>query len=331
MTEQVLRRATELEERNEAHALATVVRVDRPVSSKPGDRAIVTEDGRLEGWVGGSCAEPVVVREALAALAEGRARLVRIRPVGSAREPAQPGVVTEMTTCASDGGLDVFVEPRLPRPRLAVAGSSPTARTLSALAKVLGYRITAVLEGRDERLEGADATVGLQDLAAGELGPADSVVVATMSRYDEAALEAALASGAGYIGLVASKPRGQHVMDLLRSRGVSEEGLGRIATPAGLDLGPSTQEEIALAILAEVVAHRHRMGAQSNATLCPPDAREAVDPVCGMTVAALPSAITGEHKGLTYYFCSRHCRDQFLAGPEQFELAVRGHGDRQAG
>lgn len=311
MTGDILTRAHELDGHNEAYALATVVRVDRPVSARPGDRALVTWDGRLEGWVGGSCAEPVVVREALAGLADGAPRLLRIRPVGSSREPAQPGVVTEVTTCASEGGLDVFIEPRIPAPRLAVAGSSPTARSLVRLAKVLGYRIMAALDDPAERLPGADVRIGVEEL--GGLGPGDAVVVATMSRYDEDALIAALGSGAGYVGLVASRSRGEHLLGLLRSQGVAGEQLERISTPAGLDLGPSSQDEIALSVLAELVAHRNRGGALGREQLCGPGlGGTAVDPVCGMEVAvteATPSAIRG---GVTAHFCSPHCRERWL-------------------
>lgn len=313
MTGEVLRRALELEGESRAYALATVVRVDHPVSARPGDRALITRDGRLEGWVGGSCAEPVVVREALAALAEGAPKLLRIRPVGSPREPAEPGVITEVTTCASEGGLDVFVEPHLPAPRLAVAGSSPTARTLVRLAKILGYRVTAVLDDPAERLPGADTTIDLRALAAGELGSDDAVVVATMSRYDEEAVDAALRSGAGYVGLVASRSRGAHVLGLLRSSDLPKEQLARVSTPAGVDLGPSTQDEIALAVLTEMVAGRtRRADGAADHPCAPPEPTTAIDPVCGMEVALTGSALSATRRGATAHFCSPHCRKQWL-------------------
>ncbi|CAN5329846.1 hypothetical protein BH20ACT22_BH20ACT22_11350 [soil metagenome] len=313
MTGEVIRRALELEGEGEAYAVATVVRVDRPVSARPGDSALITRDGRLEGWVGGSCAEPVVVREALAALAGGAPKLLRIRPVGSPREPAEPGVVTEVTTCASEGGLDVFVEPHLPAPRLAVAGSSPTARKMVRLAKILGYRVTAVLDDPAECLPGADATIGCRALAADDLGPEDAVVVAKMSRYDDEAVDAALKSGAGYVGLVASRSRGAHVLGLLRSRGLPEEQLARVRTPAGIDLGPSTQDEIALAVLTEMVAHRTRRAAGGVDRLCAPSEQiTAIDPVCGMEVALAESTLSATRLGATAHFCSPNCRKVWL-------------------
>jgi xanthine dehydrogenase accessory factor len=314
MSSAVYRSASELEQRNEPHVIATVVRVDRPVSARAGDCAVITPDGRVEGWVGGACSEPIVLREALASLADGSPRLVRIRPVNAEREPAQPGVVTEVTTCASEGGLDVFVQPRRPSSKLAIAGSSPAARTLARLAGVLGYRVVAVLGDPAERLPGAHSALSPGELAESTMGAEDAVVVASMSRYDEAAVEAALDSGAGYVGLVASRARGAQVLAMLRSAGVPPERLERVRTPAGIDLGPSGQEEIAVAVLAEIIARRNEARATVREPLCPPGAAaaQATDPVCGMTVAVTPSTISAEIHGRTHYFCSAHCRDSFL-------------------
>jgi xanthine dehydrogenase accessory factor len=321
----ILDRAAELDNQGEPYALATVVAVDRPVSAKPGDRAIIGPRGRVEGWIGGSCSEPIVVREAVAALADGNSRLVRIRPPGSPREPERPGVVTEITTCASEGGLDVFVEPRLARPHLVVAGSSPVTRTLADLARVLGYRTSAVVDDPAEGVPSANAVESLDSFERIDLGPADAVVVATMNRYDEGALESALQTGAGYIGLVASRARAHTVMQMLRARGVDEGALGRIKSPAGFDLGPSAQAEIALAIMAEVVAERHRLGTETEEALCPPDDQaisEAVDPVCGMTVAIVPGTVSAKRGGVTFYFCNPGCRDEYLAHPDDYLQAV---------
>jgi xanthine dehydrogenase accessory factor len=322
----VTERARQETDSDRAHAVATVVRVDRPVSARLGDRAVITPDGRLDGWVGGSCSEPIVRREALAALSDGEPRLVRIRPVGGPREPRQPGVVTEVTTCASNGGLDVFVEPRMPRPRLAVAGSSPAARSLARLATTMGYRVVAVLAGREEALPHADESIDIATLTRLQLGPEDAVVVATMSRYDEDALSAALETGAGYIGLVASRPRGADVLAILRARGVAGEQLERVFTPAGLDLGPLSQDEIGLSVLAQVVRHRRRTRGERKQPLCPPDEDlPQVDPVCGMTVALVSSTPSSSASGTTFYFCSEHCRRAFEEEPERYVgRAVKG-------
>lgn len=306
-----------------AYVLATVVAVDRPVSAKPGDSATISSTGVVHGWVGGSCSEPIVVREAMSALTDGRARLVRIRPPGATPEPDRPGVVNAITTCASEGGLDVFVEPKLPQPHLVLVGSSPVTRALTKLADVVGYRTTAVLEDTNEGDPGAGALVRMGQMAALDLGPRDAVIVATMNHYDELALEEALGTRAGYVGLVASGARARSVTDMLAARGMSPDDVARIHSPAGLDLGPSSQHEIALAILAEVVEHRHEAEAASGPAGAgrTSTVSEAIDPVCGMTVAMVSGAITAQHDGVTYYFCAPGCRHAFMEDPDKYVAA----------
>lgn len=234
---EVLARAAGLAAAGEPHVLATVVSVVRPASTRRGERALVTRDGALEGWVGGACSEHVVVREALLALADGEPRLVRICPPGAAGDAPEDVIVAE-SACASEGTVDVLIEPSVPAPLLAVAGEGPAARTLVVLARAIGWRVSE----------------GIAD-------DADAVVVAGMGRGDEDALAAALATRAGYVGLVASARRASAVLGALRDRGFDPAALERVRSPAGLDLGPSTQEEIAVAILAELVAWRHAQGA----------------------------------------------------------------------
>jgi xanthine dehydrogenase accessory factor len=283
----LLVRAGELALQGKPYALATVVRVLRPASTRRGDRALITPDGSLAGWIGGACAEPIVIREALRALAEGESRLVRIGPP----EPAEAGaedVVFAETACASEGTVDVLIEPQLPTPLVAVLGESPAARTLAELVRTIGWRVVH------------------------EASPsADAIVVATMGHGDEDALERALRAQIGYVGLVASARRAGVVVAALRERGFDEEALARVRSPAGLDLGPSTQEEIAVAILAELVAWRHSRSE-------PPTFAEAVDPVCGMTVSLVGTTEQTVHDGVTYVFCGLSCRARFGHDPARF-------------
>jgi xanthine dehydrogenase accessory factor len=229
----------------------------------------VTAEGELHGWVGGACTEPEVIRLSLEALADGDMRRERIE-----------------SRCASEGAVEVLIEPQRPALLLAVIGDAPAARTLRELAGVLGWRTTTNIEG------------------------AEAVVVASMGRDDEEPLVASLASGAGYVGLVASAKRARAVTAELRERGVDEEALARIRSPAGLDLGPSAQEEIAVAILAELVAWRHTRGPSPEELV-----EEAIDPICGMTVAVAGAREMAVRDGVTYYFCGAHCRKKFEAAP----------------
>jgi xanthine dehydrogenase accessory factor len=289
----ILAEAARLAAEGAPFALATVVSVHRPASARVGDRGLVTADGVLHGWVGGACSEPIVVRQALLALAEGQARLVRVCPPGEeAHAPA--GVVVAHSHCASEGVVDVLVEPELPAPLLSVVGESPAATTLVALAETIGWRVESE-----------------------PVGAADAIVVATMGHGDEDALALALDAGTGYVALVASAKRAATVLGSLRERGVSEESLARVRSPAGLDLGPSSQEEIAVAILAELVAWRHTRLDVTAALV------EAVDPVCGMTVAVSDSAPSAEHDGTTYFFCGQGCRARFESDPARYLLGAR--------
>jgi xanthine dehydrogenase accessory factor len=284
----VLIEAGRLAAAGDSFALCTVVDVVRPASTRRGDRALVTADGRLSGWVGGACSEPIVVREALRALDAGAARLVRIGPPGRLPDPPSD-VVVAVSSCASEGVVDVLVEPQLAQPLLAVVGESPAARTLRRLAAEVGWRLAAHAD---------------QD--------ADAVVVATMGHGDEEALTAALDAGAQYVGLVASARRAAAVLTALGAQGVPDEALARVRTPAGLDLGPCTQEEIAVAVLAELVAWRH------DRPTVPSTPALAVDPVCGMEVAIVPTAEQAGHADHIYYFCSAGCRSRFAAEPSRY-------------
>ena len=274
-----------------AYAMATVVGVLRPASARMGNQAIVTADGAIDGWVGGACSEPVVLRESLRAIADGQPRLVKICPAGEAGD-AGPDVVIAESTCASEGTVEVFIQPYLPSPLLQVVGDSPAGRTLRELARTIGWRV-------------------------GDEGAVDAVVVATMGRGDEDALQAAIASDAGYVGLVASARRAAVVRAALAERGVPEADLAAVRSPAGLDLGPSTQQEIAVAILAELVAWSHRREGS------PTELLEATDPYCGMTVPVSGNDVTHDHDGTTYYFCCPGCRAGFAVDPGKALATVR--------
>ncbi len=250
--------------RGEAYARVTVVWSRRPTAARAGDVALVTLDGRLHGWVGGSCAEPVVVREALRALREGTPRLLHVAPATDL-PPDREGYVTAPMSCASEGSLEAFVEPRLPRPHLMVIGRSPMVRALATMASSLRFDV-AVVERDDLDTTGLDATAVVRglDLARAGCGPDSFVVVATMGRYDEDAIEAALATGARYVALVASSRRATAVLGLLAQGGVADEALAKVQAPAGLDLGPLPHDEIAVAVLAEIVAEKARRRADGS-------------------------------------------------------------------
>ncbi len=214
-------------------------------------------------------------------------------------------------TSIREGALQVYIEPVLPAPHLVVVGRSPMAHALADLARVIGWR--------------ADLTDGPQ-FSAADLSERSMVVVATQGHGDEEAIEQAAAARPAYLGLVGSRRRGAVVLGYLAERGVDRSQLDRVQVPAGLDLGKTSHTEIAVAVLAELVRLRASgelfVGAGARAAAGAgegaPEPAEAVDPVCGMTVAASPASRPVEHEGITYYFCCAGCRAAFESDPASY-------------
>lgn len=313
MGEDLLALAVELRDRGEPFALATVVRCERPTSAKPGAKALVRRDGSVSGWVGGACAEPVVVREALAALRDGQPRFISLVGEGGRGPGSREGVLEYAMTCHSGGTLEIYVEPVLPRPLLVLIGHGPVIEALAALGRATGFTV-AVL--------GPDAM--REELARLALTPRSSVVVATHGNFDEDALERVLASEVGYASLIASRRRAAAIVDGLRQRGVPPERIGRLKAPAGLDIGAVTPEEIAVSVLAEIVQSR-RSGkaawteAEAAETASAP--AEARDPVCGMLVEVATARYRSETPGGVVYFCCARCKETFARDPGRFAAA----------
>lgn len=235
-----------------------MVRAVPPTSAKPGDKAILTERGEFLGWVGGSCAEPTARRAARAALGDGQCRLIHL--TNDETDLARPGVELAAMTCHSGGSLELYVEPHLPQPSLIVFGHSPIARALSELGGLMKYRVTQVTlaadaGGVDGIAPGARRLRNLSELAALG-GRASYVVVASQGHSELEALGWALRSGASYVGLIASQRRSMEVRAQLSARGLDPDSVARLRAPAGLRLGASVPEEVALSVFSELVAAR---------------------------------------------------------------------------
>ena len=320
----VLQIARTLSERGERFALATVVWRRGPSSGKTGYRAVITATGEVRGWVGGACAEPVVVREALAAMEENAPRVVFIGRSEELAGEDRDGTILVPISCQSEGALKIFIEPVPRGPDLVIIGRSPMVHTLAAMANVLGWRTTVVDDnGHPEDWAEPDRMLPALDLEAAGVGTRTAVVVATQGHYDEEALEQAVTTDAGWLGVVASQRRAASLLDHLRGRGVPEDALKRVNAPAGLNLGHVSHEEIAVAILAELVQFRAAGGLQAGADAgAAPVRTEAIDPVCGMTVQVAGARHHLERGGQTFYFCCAGCMTTFEASQEE-----TGHGD----
>jgi xanthine dehydrogenase accessory factor len=314
-----LDRAAELAGKGMAFALATVVRAEKPTSAKLGANALITADGTLTGWVGGSCAQPTVMREALKALQDGEPRLLRLCPPERMGQLPQDGVIETVMMCASGGTLEVYIEPHVPRPQLVVIGHLPIAEALAALSGALGYEVVVMgWDATPDRFPTADRVLDHLDFTQIRSALHTYVVVASHGNYDEAALAGALKTNAPYIALVASTKRSAAVMEYLREAGLSEEQLMRIKYPAGLDIGAVTPEEIALSILAEIVQLRRHHELSLASVQSTAEVAEAIDLVCNMTVNIATAHYTTEYAGQTYYFCSAGCQRSFEKEPDRY-------------
>jgi len=289
---QLLQKAADLTRHEEPFVLAVVVSRRPASSAQPGNIALITAAGAFEGWLGGSCTQPTVVREAQRALADGKPRLLVLTPDPEAER--RPGVDVFPMTCHSGGSVEIYLQPVLPAPRLVLFGDSPIARALAALGGAMGYSVVD-----DPR----QSNVPLY------------AVVAAMGEGDEDAIRAALALHPDYLGVVASARRFARMRETLLAQGVTAEALDAIRCPAGLKIGARAPEEIALSILAEIVELRR---AAQPAEEPAPAALTAVDPICGMTVEIATARHTAEHGGRTWYFCCGGCRTRFLAEPGKY-------------
>ena len=295
--------AAELQRRGEPFALATVVRCEAPTSAKPGAKALVREDGTVFGWVGGACAEPVVVREALHALGDGRPRLIGLIGEGARGPGRTAGMVEYPMTCHSGGTLEIYVEPYLAKPLLILVGHGPVIEALAKFGQAADHSV--------QTLGAEEAAVTLGRSGAAQRA---AVVVATHGDSDEDALAQILGKDAGYVSLVASRRRAAAIVQRLQERGVPHERLARLKAPAGLDIGAESPDEIAVSILAEVIQHR-RSAKLGLPVETPAAATEAIDPICGMTVDIATAEHRSEAAGRTVYFCCRQCKRSFDNDP----------------
>jgi xanthine dehydrogenase accessory factor len=293
----VLETADALSRARVPYVQATVVRAQRPTSAHAGDTALVRADGVIDGFVGGQCAEASVREYGLKVLSAGEPLLLRIVPEGVGVASAEEGAVTVANPCLSGGSVEIFLEPRVPPPLVVVVGESPIAEALGELGRPLGFAVERA-PADDVAFDGAEA-----------------LVVASHGRGEEPALAAALRLGVPYVGLIASRRRGAAVLAALD---LPDEVTARVHTPAGLDIGARTAAEIALSVLAEIVAERRARTSGEEPVVQP---ATAVDPVCGMTVAAVEVTPHADVGDVRTWFCGASCRRAFLADPAAYAPA----------
>jgi xanthine dehydrogenase accessory factor len=275
--------AASLSARGERFALVTVVRREPPSSARVGDTALVTESGEYHGWAGGGCTRETVVREAQRAMGDGEPRFLCLSP--ETNPATRSGMIALQMTCDSGGTVEIYVEPVLPVPRLVLFGATPMVEALARIGEAMGYRVE---RGAEASLKGAHVLVG------------------TMGDEDLEVLQKVLRGEPAYVGVIASRKRFDQVRETLIACGVPRAAVERVSAPAGLDIGARTPEEIALSVMAQIVEQR-RKALPVESSL-----KEAIDPICGMTVAVAGARHVAEVEGKSYYFCCAGCRTKFL-------------------
>jgi xanthine dehydrogenase accessory factor len=298
-------------------AIAIVVGFQAPVSGKPGDKAIIQADGQVWGWIGGGCVQPIVVREALQAIEEGKARLIRI--ASTQKSETEYGVVNYPMTCHGGGAMEIYIEPVLPAPQLLIFGRTVAAQTLCNLAKAIGYEVIVAGPHLDHLLFHADRLIENREVHDLDFARETYIVVSTQGEGDEEALEQAVLTGVPYVSFVASPRKAEKVLKFLAARGIAPELLSRVKAPAGLDIHALGPEEIAVSILAEIILTRRRKRPPVKSdTLEAGHARtDARDPICGMILDSANAKYSSEYRGRTYYFCCAGCKQEFDEKPEQ--------------
>ncbi len=282
--EKLLEMARELNGRGEAYALVTVVRAVAPTSAYLGAQAIVLADGTLHGWIGGGCAKGVVVSAAQSAIENGEPKLVRI---SNDHIYPEEDVEHYAMACASNGSIELFIQPYSVRSALCVMGSTPAADEARFLAERLQIRLTDTP---------AEAPV---------------VLIATQGQGDEEALEAALRSPAKQVLMIASQRKAEKLRGVMRMRGIDESQLARLQAPAGPDAGAKTPSEIALVAIVGVLALlRGRSQVAVEAKF--------INPVCGMAVSIANPMHIEIYEGVSYYFCCDGCRTTFQQEPAKY-------------
>jgi xanthine dehydrogenase accessory factor len=328
MSHDILLRALQLGEEDEAFAIVGVISTEGPTAVKAGNKSIILSDGRIEGWVGGHCTEGEIVRNALEAMKDGQMRTLRL------------------STCQG-GMMDVYVEPYPQRRKLLVVGHVPIAGALSKLARTLNFKVMVADNKRFADTTQADILIEkVSDLESVRLTKQTYVVITTMGENDQEIAEKLAKSPAPYVGIVAGKKRAHEILTYLRAQGLPEEQLAKVKSPAGIYIRAVTAEEIALSVLAEIVElarggkeeirkmAREQVKTSAKhgaaATVVGPQPSQesssviAVDPVCGMTVEIANALYHTHRNGQTTYFCSEGCKREFDENASKYEVKQAG-------
>ena len=306
-----------------AYAIAIIVRRKIPSSGKPGDKAIITEDGHIHGWIGGGCTRGIVLKEALLSIKERKPRFVSISP--SKIEGADENTKVYAMTCQSGGEVELYIEPVLPKPQLMIFGTSHIAKSLAKIAKAIDYQVDVVMSTADKNVfPEVDSIIGIKDLDISKIKSSAYIVVCTQGEGDAEALKKALSIGSSYLSFVASRKKANAIYTEVRGMGATFDQLKTIKTPAGLDIGAKMPDEVAISILAEIIKH-YRVATESvpvneeqKGEITIKNEDFYINPVCNIPVQKSTAKHIVAYKDQKVYFCCDGCKVSFEKSPEKY-------------
>jgi len=321
MRDSFLEKALALNQNEESYATALIVRRKAPSSGKPGDKAIITTEGKIYGWIGGCCTHGIVLKEALESIRDRKPRFVSIRP--EAGEQVSYGNTKHYTmTCQSGGEVEVYIEPVIPKPHLLIFGNSHIAMALAKIASAMDYRIHVVMSEVDKTVfPTADKLIPFKEFDEAADYQKSYVVVCTQGEGDAEALAKALSLGSSFVGFVASRKKANSIYQEVRMKGVSMDELSNIRTPAEIDIGAKLPEEVAISILAEIIqayrTNQEKVSSEKEENLMPND-DYYFNPVCNIPIQKSTAKYVLEYNNEKVYFCCDGCKVKFEKEPEKF-------------
>jgi xanthine dehydrogenase accessory factor len=302
----------ELEKVGVPFAIATVIDTVAPTSAKPLAKAIITLDGKLEGWIGGGCSQDIIIKEALKCIKSGKSILIRLSP-NDDKDFLHSYKKNILIACESEGTLEFHLEPVLPMKKMIIYGNTPSAETLANMGKLLNYDVYVM----GKNINDLSLSEGIHtDEEFQNIENSSYVIVATQGKGDLRALQAAINSKPEYLSFIASKRKGEKILKRLAKMGFKKNDLNKIKYPAGLNIGATTPQEISTAILAEIVKKsRPKIKEELVMDFMQIKEGQEKDPICGMGVDPKKTEYQLEYKEKIYYFCCGGCLDKFESKP----------------
>ena len=318
MHSSIEKRMRHLQSRGEPYAFVQVVRRKIPSSGKPGDKAVITKNGKITGWIGGGCTQGIAIKESVLAIEEGKPRFVRIGASSSSDD--MPNTKFYQMTCLSGGSVDLYIEPIPTKPNIIIFGRSHIGMALARICQSLDYPTSVVADKIDANdFPNIDITFEFDQYDLEMANDKSYVVVCTQGNGDEIALDLALKGKYQYISLVSSRRKANGLFRQMKAMGYTFEELKKIKTPAGMDIHAKLPEEVAISILAEIIAHYRAPQLEQTEDLTAMQSDEYyINPVCNIPIQKSTAKHIIEYNGEKVYFCCDGCKVSFEKEPEKY-------------